>query len=126
VAAGAVRTAGTSACLGAPHPGLGLDDENEDFVRRVDPATHLEYYTAVAHETKGWLRTAPLELLDEVPDVEGLLLPGRRRHRPRGCGGMVREAGSFFLSWSVIGHGLMHIGEMFTVKGQLGIGETPS
>lgn len=106
--------------LDEPHPGLGLDDENEDFVCGVDPATLLEYYAAVSHETKGWLRTAPLEILDDLPDVEGLLLPGA----PTAQAEWMREewAGkpaSFFLNWAVIGHGLMHIGEMFTVKGQL-------
>ena len=109
-----------------PHPGLGLDDEGEEFVRRIDPETLLEYYTEVAHETKGWLRTAPLEFLDEVPDVEGLLLPGA----PAAQAAWMREewagkTGAFFLSWSVIGHGLMHIGEMFTVKGQLERLDTP-
>lgn len=103
-----------------PHAGLGLDDESDDFARGVEPAALLEYYAEVTHETKGWLRTAPLEVLDETPDVEGRLLTGA----PEAQAKWVREewAGrpaSFFLSWAVIGHGLMHIGEMLTVKGQL-------
>ncbi len=110
-----------------PHPGLGLDDEDESFVSRADPSALLEYFAEVAHETKGWLRTAPLEVLDELPDVEGLLLPGA----PAAQAAWMREEwvgkpGSFFLSWAVIGHGLMHIGEMFTVKGQLEAREKPS
>ncbi|HSP56372.1 MAG TPA: DinB family protein [Dehalococcoidia bacterium] len=110
-----------------PHPGLGLDDEGEDFVRLADPQSLLEYYAAVSQETKGWLRSAAMESLDEVPDVEGLLLPGA----PAAQAAWIREdwAGrpaSFFLSWAVIGHGLMHIGEMITVKGQLESGDPPS
>lgn len=109
-----------------PHPGLGLDDDTEDFVRNADPEALLEYYAEVTHETKGWLRTVPLEVLDEVPDVEGRLLPGAPDAQARWIrDDWVGKPASFHLSWSVIGHGLMHIGEMFTVKDRLEERATP-
>ncbi len=108
-----------------PHPSLGLADETEDFVRQADPEALLEYHAEVTHETKGWLRIAPLEVLEEVPDVEGLILPGAPPAQAEWIrNDWVGKRGSYFLSWWVIGHGLLHTGEMITVKTQLEAGQS--
>ncbi len=111
--------------VGETQIGTGLnDDEVDDFSRRVDASSLLEYWDAVQKHTQSWLSDVSPDELDIVPNL---------RERLEAVPEVVsQQAGwvlqiwanqpvSFFLRWVTIGHGYLHLGEMQAVRGQLGL-----
>jgi len=105
--------------------GTGFSDEEvADFSNRLDTGALIDYWVAVHQETQGWLKDAPLDILDSKPDLRERLESAPEVVSQQGgwvlqlWGG---QATSFLLRWTVIGHGYLHLGEMQAVRGQLGI-----
>lgn len=103
--------------------GTGFTDAEVDAVGRSLDVDELDrYWTAVRGVTAAWLERAPR--LDCTPDVGGRL---------RLVSGVVPPAGewlldqwtgkpaAWFVSDMVIAHGYLHLGEMLSVRGLLGI-----
>jgi len=83
--------------------GMGLEDARG--IRIEDPAALLEYSAAVAKNCSAFLKTVPLETLDEVQMIKPL------GEMPRWK--VFRQV--------VMTHGFMHLGEINGHKGQLGL-----
>lgn len=104
--------------------GTGLqDDEVDEFNKGVDVDGVDAYWQAVRTETLDWLQSSPIEVLDEVPDLAERLAkipeiaPSIGPAVVQAWGG--RPIG-FHLSFVVISHGLIHVGEMQAIRGLLG------
>lgn len=101
------------------------DDEVEAFSRAIDPAPLDEYWRAVHAETSDWIEGISPDDLEARPDVDERLRdvpPPITAAVDQGIVAFWRgRRASFFLGFSVIGHGYMHVGEMQAVRGRLGL-----
>lgn len=105
--------------------GTGFQDaEVEEFNRTINVDALAAYWNAVRTATAAWLADVPLEAFEVVPDLdarlssvpeivtgEGRWLLDFWRGRPA----------TYFVMFSVINHGYMHLGEMMAIRGRLGI-----
>ncbi|MBA4180379.1 MAG: hypothetical protein C0506_07315 [Anaerolinea sp.] len=85
--------------------GTGMSLEDARAVRIPDPSLLLAYSSAVAKDCAAFLKTVPLETLDEIQMIRPL-------------GEMPRWK---VLRQVVMTHGFMHLGEINGHKGQLGM-----
>jgi hypothetical protein len=83
--------------------GMSLDDARA--IRIEDPALLMAYSTAVAKECASFVRTVPLETLEEIQMIKPLGEMPRWR--------VFRQV--------VMTHGFMHLGEINALRGQLGM-----
>lgn len=110
--------------VGATDIGTSMgDQEIATFAESVDPATVVEYWTAVQKQTHRWLKEADLALLDQSPDVKQRLAAAPPAIAP--SAGWIEalwsgQPGAFFVSWVAIGHQYLHLGEMLATRSALG------
>ena len=106
------------------HVGTGSgDDEVGDFSERVDLVALRTYRDAVGRETQSWLAAADLDTLEEVPDAEGRLAHVPADIAERGAwlrGFWVGKTGLWLVSFPVIAHGYLHIGEALVTRARIG------
>jgi hypothetical protein len=100
------------------------DDEVSGFSAEINPSSLIEYWTAVSRSTSAWLDEMPLEMLDEVPDLRKRLKDARQIVTESASwiyGAWGHKTVSYLLRGPVISHGFIHLGEMQSTRGQLGI-----
>ena len=83
--------------------GMGLDDAHN--IRIEDGAMLLEYGGKVIEDALGWLKVVPYETLDEVQMIKPLGEMPKWR--------VARQV--------IMTHGFMHLGEINSLRGQLGL-----
>ena len=104
--------------------GTGLGEEEvEDISKRIDVDSVNEYWKTVADETSEWLKTMNEETLERIPEW-------RIEEAPPIIAGVENAAAASFWSGrtvgflfggTVISHGYIHIGEMQSIVGRLGV-----
>ena len=110
--------------LEARHVGTGSDDaEVGDLSERVDLVALRAYRAAVGRETRAWLAEVDLDALEGVPDVAARLAQVPADIAERGA--WLRtfwtgKTGLWLVSFPVIAHGYLHIGEARVTRARLG------
>ena len=104
--------------------GLG-DDEVEAISAKMDVDACNEYWMTVAGQTSEWLKTIEPAALDEVPDMQARLatIPAMIAGSDNTTATSFwsgRTAG-FLLGGTVISHGYIHVGEMNSIRGRIGV-----
>ena len=100
------------------------DEEITEFGDKIDHQAMLDYWAAVVDNTQAWLKTLTPEMLEVVPDIEANVAsapdgaPGAEPMYIKGHKGM--DIG-YLIKWPFNLHGYMHLGEMFTLKGLMGL-----
>lgn len=104
--------------------GTGLGEEEvEDISKRIDVDSVNEYWKTVADESSEWLKTMDEETLERIPEW-------RLEEAPPIIAGVENAAAASFWSGrtvgflfggTVISHGYIHIGEMQSIVGRLGV-----
>jgi hypothetical protein len=106
------------------HVGTGSDDDEVgDFSERVDLAALRAYRAAVGRETQSWLAAVDPDTLETVPEVETRLAVAPAAITERGAwlrGFWVGKTGLWLVSFPVIAHGYLHIGEARVTRARLG------
>jgi hypothetical protein len=97
--------------------------EDLDLVPELDPEAVGDYYLAVIDETRDWVSSGDLGLLDGVPDSTAAL---DRIETPRDRFDWLYsmwegKPGFFFLAWEAIGHGYNHLGELTSMRNRMGL-----
>ena len=106
--------------------GTGLDDEEVvDISSRIDIEAANEYWKTIADQTSEWLKTIDAEALERIPDMQGRIeaIPPvfasiENTVAASFWGG--RSIGYLF-GGTVISHGYIHVGEMQSIVGRLGV-----
>ncbi len=108
----------------ARHVGTGSDDDEVgDFSDRVDLTALRAYRAALGRESRAWLAEVDLDGLGMVPDAEARLAGAPATIAERGAWLRTFWTGKtalWLVSFPVIGHGYLHIGEARVTRVQLG------
>lgn len=100
------------------------DDEISEFGEAIDPQGLLDYWEAVCAATDAWVSSLDPSSLDQVPDVRANVAaapdgaPGAEEVYIRGH---EKASIGYLIKWPFTLHGYIHLGEMFTLKGLMGI-----
>lgn len=100
------------------------DEEISEFGDKIDHQALLDYWSAVAARTVAWVETLTPEDLERVPDIDANVAgapdgaPGAEAQYIKGHRGVNIE---YLLKWPFNLHGYIHLGEMFTLKGLMGL-----
>ena len=102
------------------------DEEMEEF-SHLDAAQLLDYWRAVNDDAVEWMKGLTVEALGKKVEIEKIL-----ETKPELLGGL--DAGmtryftgkdvGYLLRWPVILHGHLHLGEMYAIRGLIGIKES--
>lgn len=108
------------------HIGTGMaDDEVEGFALKLKPEAVDEYWRAVATTTSEWLKTIGPDDLDAVPDFDARLAEIPPVLATGSSGPAIDffkgRPVAFLLGGPVISHGYIHVGEMASIRGRLGL-----
>jgi hypothetical protein len=106
--------------------GTGLGEEEvEDISTRIDVESVNEYWKKVADETSEWLKTIDADSLDNIPDFQA-----RIEATPPVLANIDNSAAAsfwagrsvgFLFGGTIISHGYIHVGEMQSIVGRLGV-----
>ncbi len=104
--------------------GTGLGEEEvEEISKRIDVESVNEYWKTVSDQTSEWLKTMDAETLERIPEWKIEAAP------PIIAGVENAAAASywsgrtvgFLFGGTVISHGYIHVGEMQSIVGRLGV-----
>lgn len=106
--------------------GTGFEEsEVEALSKAADVEAVDGYWQAVRGATDAWLPTVPAGAFDAVPDVRGRLSAIAPIAPPKALEGLIAFWGgrpaAFLIRFPLINHGFLHLGEMFAIRGRLGL-----
>jgi DinB family protein len=106
--------------------GTGFEEsEVEALSRAIDVVALDDYWQAVRGGTDAWLPTVPAAAFDAVPDVRGRLAAIAPVAPPKALEGLIAfwqgRPAAFLVRFPLINHGFLHLGEMFAIRGRLGL-----
>ena len=111
--------------LPIPRQVVGIPAERvmADLSERVELAALRTYRDAVGRETQSWLTAVDLDTLEAVPEAEERLAAAPAAIAERGAwlrGFWTGKTGLWLVSFPVIAHGHLHIGEALVTRARLG------
>lgn len=104
--------------------GLG-DDEVEAISAGMDIEACNGYWKTVADQTSEWLKTIGPEALEEVPDMQARIatIPAMiaGADNANATSFWTGRSAGYLLGGTVISHGYIHVGEMNSIRGRIGV-----
>ncbi len=99
------------------------ESEDQELVEQLNSVEVGEYTLAVISSTASWLAEEGLPRLDAIPDAASALAS---QGVPEDRFGWLYEMwdgkpAAWFLSWSAIGHGFNHLGELVSIRNRMGL-----